>query len=72
MERLLSSDTKLLLPLSLKVLRHKERDTIFLCCLFHLAQSQLSRSASSFNSLTFSKSPKILRVFPVCDVIRTL
>ena len=28
-----------LLPLSLKVFRHKERDTIFLCWLFHLPQT---------------------------------
>ena len=61
----------LLLPLSLKVLRHKERDTIFLCWLFHLApvsrkfvsplrarESQPSRLASSFSSSNFLRNPQ--------------
>ena len=37
--RLLSSGTKLLLPFSLKVFRHKVKDNIFLCWLFHLPQT---------------------------------
>ena len=45
-----------LLPLSLKVLRHKERDTIFLCWLFHLAPS--SRGARSTQIRHASASPK--------------
>ena len=65
-----------LLPLILKVFRHKERGTIFLCWLFHLPRptcvapairplrSRESRPSSSDQKtqlIDFFKSPKILR-----------
>ena len=70
-----------LLPLSLKVFRHKERDTIFLCWLYHLTQTtcgtRCKASASSESQpssseaetqLTFLKSQPTLLVR---DVIHT-
>ena len=74
-----------LLPLSLKVFRHKQWDSIFLCWLFYLAQTTCgthhkapaSKRMSPFffgrqdsTNWRFSKSPKSsARALPVHDVI---
>ena len=73
-----------LLPLSLKVFRHKERDTVFLCWLFHLPQTTCDTcrqaSASKRKSTVFFRgkaqltdfsqiSPNHPRTLPVHDVI---
>ena len=76
-----------LLPLSLKVLRHKERDThsfysgFFICphLVRHLPKASASKRKSTIfplgvqfsAQLTFFKIPKILRALPVRDVIHT-
>ena len=76
-----------LLPLSLKVLRHKERDThsfysgFFICTPQHVRHPpqglwpgpKVNRLplALELNSTNFFKIPKILRAFSVHDVIRT-
>ena len=76
-----------LLHSSLKVLRHKERERHSLSILavssalpptrvVHATKATGLASASKrkptvFSTLTFSKSPKILRALPVRDVIRT-
>ena len=77
---------KLLLPLSLKVFRHKEREAqsfysgFFICPpsrgtpaqgLRDQAKVNPSRPVSSLNSTNFLEIPKILRALPVRDVIRT-
>ena len=76
-----------LLPLSLKVFRHKEWEAqsfysgFFICtrntCDTKVSASKRKRTVfprgrSHLNSLTFSKSPKILRALPVRDVIRAI
>ena len=54
-----SSGTKLFITVELKVFRHKERDTIFLCWLFHLPQTacgtRCKASASSESQPSSSK-----------------
>ena len=75
-----------LLPLSLKVLRHEEREAqsfysgFFICLpsratpaqgLREQAKVNPSRSVSSLNSTIFLQIPKILRAFQVHDIIRT-
>ena len=80
-----SSGTKPFNYFWVKRFRHKERHTIFLCWLLHLApiscgthgtqirltSANLLRPGSSFNSLTFFEIPKILRALLVRDVTRT-
>ena len=76
-----------LLPLSLKVLRHKEREAqSFYSGLFHLppphlvrhlpkasraSERQPSSPEADLNSTNFLQIPRILRALPVSDVIRT-
>ena len=81
-----------LLPLSLKVIRHKEReaqsfDSGFFICppppptrvapATKVSASKRKPTVfpwgrSHLNSLTFSKSPQILRALPVRDIIRSI
>ena len=79
-----------LLPLSLKVLQHKEREapSFYSGFFIHPPPTRVApatkvsaseRKSTVFprvrfhlNSLTFSKSPKVLRALPVRDVIRTV
>ena len=78
-----------LLPLRLKVLRHKEREAqsfysgFFICppptrvspttkvSTSKRKPTVFPRGRSHLKSLTFSKSPKILRALPMHDLIRT-
>ena len=72
-----------LLPLSLKVFRHKERDTIFLCWLFHLHPHphntcdtcrKATRESTVFSrgrtQLTdfFQNPPRVLPVHNIIDI----
>ena len=79
---------KILLPLSLKVFRYKEREAQSFYPGFFIrppsfratpaqglreqAKVSPSRPVSSLNSTNFLQIPKILRALPVCDVTRTL
>ena len=79
---------EILLPLSLKVFRHKEREAQSFYSGFFIrlppscatpaqglreqAKVNPSRPVSSLNSPNFLQIPKILRALPVRDVIRTV
>ena len=69
-----------LLPLSLKVFRHKERGTIFLCWLFHLPQNTCDTclkatglaSVSKQKSTFFfrARNPTLLTFFKIPQILR--